>query len=105
MHEQFNVVFASPKGGAAPVDQSSVENFKDDESVRFLNDDKKAQELVRNTLKLSDVKAADYAAVLVVGGHGPMIDLAVDQGFAQLLQDVSGSCLVHVPVYGHADNR
>jgi len=67
LKNDFTIVAASPKGGKAPLDQSSVDNFKDDESVSFLND-AETQKLVNETLKISDVKASDYVAVFVVGG-------------------------------------
>lgn len=67
LKDDYKIVFASPKGGKAPLDQSSVENFKDDQSVAFLQDEE-AKKLYENTVKLSDVKASDYKAVFVVGG-------------------------------------
>ncbi|WWD22509.1 hypothetical protein CI109_107002 [Kwoniella shandongensis] len=85
LESSFKIDSASPKGGAAPIDHNSVEMFKDDESVKFLSDPK-AQELVKNTKKISEVKADDYDAIFVVGGHGPMIDLAQDKDLAKLLE-------------------
>lgn len=71
----YEVVFASPKGGKAPLDPSSVEAFKEDEeSQKFLNN----AELIKqteNTVKLDDVKSSDYVAYFAVGGHGPVFDL------------------------------
>jgi putative intracellular protease/amidase len=93
----FNIDSASTKGGAAPVDQSSVENFKDDESVKFMNSDAEAKKLYTETKKISEVDAKDYAAIFVIGGHGPMIDLAEDKAFAKLVGDVS--CL---SLFAHA---
>ncbi|KII94813.1 hypothetical protein PLICRDRAFT_33628 [Plicaturopsis crispa FD-325 SS-3] len=69
--------FASPAGPNPPVDESSVQAYTDDESVAFLKDET-VQKKLATTLKLSDVKVEDYDAVLYVGGHGPVIDLAVD---------------------------
>jgi putative intracellular protease/amidase len=88
----FTIHAASSKGGAAPIDHSSVENFTDDESVHFNTSDPEAKELVSNTKKISQVKASDYAAVFVVGGHGPMIDLGRESEessleFAHLVED------------------
>ncbi|KAK4684362.1 hypothetical protein P7C73_g5818, partial [Tremellales sp. Uapishka_1] len=83
----FNLVAASPKGGKPPVDENSVKMFTDDESVKFNTTDKEAIAWIENTHKIKDLNAKDYAAVFVVGGHGPLIDLAVDKDFAQLLQD------------------
>jgi putative intracellular protease/amidase len=67
LKDHFKIVSASPKGGKAPVDQTSIEHFKDDESVSFLKDPQ-AQKLVNETLKITDVKASDYVAIFVVGG-------------------------------------
>ncbi|ORY34233.1 class I glutamine amidotransferase-like protein [Naematelia encephala] len=85
--DHFAIDSASPKGGLPPLDHVSVENFKDDESVKFLEKDPAAKKIWSETKKISDVSAADYAAIFVVGGHGPMIDLAVDKDLAKLLQD------------------
>ncbi|GAA5875912.1 hypothetical protein JCM16303_004043 [Sporobolomyces ruberrimus] len=71
----YTVVFASPNGGKAPIDPSSIEAFKEDaESQKFLNDSSIQKEL-ENTIKLEDVKASDYVAYFSVGGHGPVFDL------------------------------
>lgn len=68
--QHADIVVASPKGGEAPLDPSSVEAFKnDDESVKFLNEKK---ELWTKTEKLADFKgrAGEFAAIFYVGGHG-----------------------------------
>ena len=73
-----DITVASPKGGEAPLDPSSVEMFKSDEaSQTFL---KTKESLWKNTHKLSDFagKAKDFDAIFYVGGHGPMFDLAND---------------------------
>jgi hypothetical protein len=65
-----DIVVASPAGGEAPLDPSSVEAFKDDEeSTRFL---KEKSSLWKNTEKLSDFlgKAHEFSAIFYVGGHG-----------------------------------
>ncbi|CAK1363370.1 unnamed protein product [Cercospora beticola] len=81
------IVIASPKGGAAPLDPSSVEMFKsDEESTKFL---KEKEALWKNTQKLSDFvgKANTFDAVFYVGGHGPMFDLATDPVSHQLIKE------------------
>ncbi|KAI5360263.1 putative class I glutamine amidotransferase [Septoria linicola] len=73
-----DIVIASPKGGKAPLDPSSVEGFKEDaEAVKFLNE---KEALWSNTQKLGDFvgKANSFDAIFYVGGHGPMFDLATD---------------------------
>ena len=81
------ITVVSPKGGSAPIDQSSIEAFKEDKSsVNFLNNKKSVYE---QTGKLSDVagKAAEFDALFVPGGHGPMFDLAVDTTLQKLIAD------------------
>jgi hypothetical protein len=68
--DHVQVVVASPNGGAAPLDPSSVEAFKGDASAtKFLNT---KEALWKNTHKLSDFlgHANDYEAIFFVGGHG-----------------------------------
>ncbi|MCJ1371438.1 hypothetical protein MMC20_002654 [Loxospora ochrophaea] len=71
-----DITVASPAGGEAPLDPASVEMFKSDtSSVDFLNS---KQALWKNTEKLEDFvgRAGEFAALIYVGGHGPMFDLA-----------------------------
>ncbi|BGP36449.1 hypothetical protein JCM10450v2_000349 [Rhodotorula kratochvilovae] len=83
----YKVEFASPKGGKAPLDPSSVEAFKEDkESVEFLNN-AETKHAVENTKKLSDVKVSDYAAYFAAGGHGPIFDLTTDADNIRLIQE------------------
>ncbi|KAI0663258.1 class I glutamine amidotransferase-like protein [Cubamyces menziesii] len=81
---KYDIDFAAPKGANPPVDESSVQNFKDD--VKFLEDATVKQKLA-NAKKLSEVKASDYDAIFYVGGHGPVIDLAVDPVNIQLASE------------------
>ncbi|CAL1701057.1 unnamed protein product [Somion occarium] len=78
--------FAAPKGPNPPVDQYSVQTFKDDESVRFLSDETVKNKFA-NAKKLSEVNSADYDAIFYIGGHGPVIDLASDPVNAKLASD------------------
>eukprot|EP01117_Protostelium_nocturnum_P005264 TRINITY_DN1917_c0_g1_i1.p1 TRINITY_DN1917_c0_g1~~TRINITY_DN1917_c0_g1_i1.p1 ORF type:complete len:229 (-),score=59.13 TRINITY_DN1917_c0_g1_i1:76-762(-) len=83
----YTVDFASPKGGKAPLDPSSVEQFANDEGCKQFLADPVAQKGVNNTLKLEDVKEGDYLAIFYVGGHGPVFDLARDSVSKKLIQD------------------
>jgi len=97
------VVIASPKGGEAPLDPSSVEMSKDDaESQEFL---KTQSALWKNTTKLSEFKgkANEFAAIFYVGGHGPMFDLANDETSHDIIREFweSGkvvSAVCHGPI-------
>ncbi len=75
LKDKYEMIFASPLGGAAPVDKSSVESFKEDkECVEFLEQGKP---LYENTQKLGDFlgHSNDYVALFIPGGHGPVFDL------------------------------
>ncbi|PAV20903.1 class I glutamine amidotransferase [Pyrrhoderma noxium] len=77
LSKEFEIDFASPNGPNPPIDQGSVELFKDDESVAFLGDDV-VKEKLSSAKRLADVQESDYDAIFYVGGHGPVLDLAVD---------------------------
>jgi putative intracellular protease/amidase len=64
-----DITVASPLGGEAPLDPSSVAMFKDDISVNF---HKKKSALWKNTQKLSSFKGrmGEFDAIFYVGGHG-----------------------------------
>ncbi|KAJ5475528.1 hypothetical protein N7539_007815 [Penicillium diatomitis] len=100
LHEKVSLTIASPKGGEAPLDPSSVEMFKSDEtSTKFLAEQKA---LWTKTEKLSDVlaRADEFDAIFYVGGHGPnmrllspfgsespaMFDLTTDSTSLSLIQ-------------------
>ncbi|KAK4701627.1 hypothetical protein P7C70_g4602, partial [Phenoliferia sp. Uapishka_3] len=102
----YEIDFASPAGGVAPLDPGSVTAFKDDaDCIKFLAD-AEAQEGVKTTKKLSEIKGDGYAAVFYVGGHGPCFDLAVDPVSIALSEKTfaSGrplSAVCHGPVAWH----
>ncbi|KAE9410432.1 ThiJ/PfpI [Gymnopus androsaceus JB14] len=82
----FKVDFASPKGANPPVDEGSVKNCTDKESVEFLKDETVKAKFA-SAKKLSDVDAKDYDAILYIGGWGPVIDLATDPVNIKLASD------------------
>jgi putative intracellular protease/amidase len=61
---------ASPKGGLAPFDGFDLQ---DQANLDFWTNPAHRNKL-GNTLKLADVDPSNYAAILLVGGHGPMWD-------------------------------
>ncbi|KAI9203402.1 class I glutamine amidotransferase-like protein [Polychytrium aggregatum] len=82
------ITWASPKGGATPMDPGSADAFKaDPECAKFLVDPV-AQAAVNNTVQLSTINVADYDAVVVPGGHGPVFDLAYDAESARIISGV-----------------
>jgi len=80
----FHVDFASPNGPYPPVNQGSVEMFKDDESVKFLQDPDVTNKF-SNCEALSDVNPSEYDVVFYPGGHGPVIDLSKDPKNAEIV--------------------
>jgi len=112
LSSQCSIIVASPKGGEAPLDPSSVEAFNNDAvSSKFL---KHSETLWKNTHKLSEFegKAKEFEAIFFVGGHGPMFDLATDATSHKIIGEfydagkiVSAVChgpaaLAHVKVSG-----
>ncbi|RAH49277.1 type 1 glutamine amidotransferase domain-containing protein [Aspergillus brunneoviolaceus CBS 621.78] len=91
LHEKAELVIASPKGGKAPLDPSSVKMFESDpSSTKFL---KEQEALWTNTVKLSDVasKVSEFDAIFYVGGHGPMYDLHSDKTSLALIQEFAAA--------------
>jgi putative intracellular protease/amidase len=75
LSQQCKIVVASPLGGEAPLDPSSVEAFKNDAiSSKFM---KHSEALWKNTHKLSEFsgKAKEFEAIFFVGGHGRTLPL------------------------------
>ena len=60
---------------------------EDQVCVDFLNNETIKTKLA-NAKKLREVQAKDYEAILYVGGHGPVIDLAQDPVNAKLVSEV-----------------
>ncbi|WP_086476736.1 type 1 glutamine amidotransferase domain-containing protein [Arenibacter amylolyticus] len=80
------ITLATPKGGPAPIDPSSdTPDARTEDTERFKKDPE-AQEKIKNTHKLADIKASDYDAVFYPGGHGPLWDLATDSTSVQLIE-------------------
>lgn len=82
------ITLASPKGGQPPIDPKSHDPGDQTESIVRFNQDKQAQQALANTVKLADVKAADYEAVFYPGGHGPLWDLAEDADSIELIENM-----------------
>ncbi|MCJ1230758.1 hypothetical protein MMC12_007432 [Toensbergia leucococca] len=98
-----HITVASPAGGEAPLDPSSVEMFKSDKASTDFLDSKQA--LWQKTEKLSDFigRAKEFDAIFYVGGHGPMFDLATDPTSLRLIQEFdSANRIVSAVCHGPA---
>lgn len=81
-----DIVLASPAGGQPPFDpKSELPDFQTEQTHRF-NADPLAQQRLANTVKLADVKAADFDTVFYPGGHGPLWDLAESHDSIALIE-------------------
>jgi putative intracellular protease/amidase len=84
----FEVVFASPKGGEAPIDLLSMKSpFTTQWTERFLNDPV-ALFAAKNTRKLRSIDYSGFDAVFFPGGYGLLWDLASDSYVIKLIRDV-----------------
>ena len=79
------ITIASPKGGQPPIDPSSdTPENQTPATIRF-KADKKLQNILGQTMMLSDVSSDDYDAIFYPGGHGPLWDLTNDADSIKLL--------------------
>ncbi len=80
------LTLASPKGGQAPMDPTSdLPDYQTDFTDRFKSD-ANAQNILANTVKLSEVNESDFDAVMYPGGHGPLWDLTDDKNSIALIE-------------------
>lgn len=80
----WQIDVASPAGGAVQADKYDA---KEVFNARLL-EDAQAQRQLQQTLATAKARAADYAAVYVIGGKGAMFDLADDKALAGLIAAV-----------------
>jgi putative intracellular protease/amidase len=80
------VTIASPLGGQPPIDPTSADPNSATEDTKRFDDDSALQEKLGKTVKLADIKEADYDAVFYPGGHGPLWDLVSDKNSISLIE-------------------
>ncbi len=74
----IDVVMASPKGGAAPIDPFSYDDTFTTDNTRRFEDDPAAQRALANTAKLNEINYRDFVSAFFPGGYGQLWDLASD---------------------------
>jgi putative intracellular protease/amidase len=77
------VTVATPGGVVPTVDKGSLDG-RFDEAVATLED-------LRSPADLTSMNAADFDAIYLPGGHGPMADLAFDRTLGTVLADFADS--------------
>lgn len=105
----YEVDFASPMGGAVPVEAKSdprnMNSMNADDAITrgFLSDQVTVDKLA-STKKLSEVQAKDYAAIVVAGGMAAMYDLPTNADLKRVIRDFWEQnkviSAIHYGVYG-----
>ncbi|MFZ4543699.1 MAG: type 1 glutamine amidotransferase domain-containing protein [Saprospiraceae bacterium] len=80
------ITIASPKGGRPPVDPSSDTPENQTPATIRYKADKKLQDIMGKTEKLSSMSSDDYDAIFYPGGHGPLWDLTKSAASINLLE-------------------
>lgn len=83
-HAGLDYDIASPKGGLAPFDGFDL---TDQANLGFWTSPQHRNKL-GNTLRLATVDPANYAAILLVGGHGPMWDFVDNPELGALVRTI-----------------
>ena len=81
------VTVTSPKGGHPPIDPRSDDPDNQTDTMLRFKKDPATQKVLANSVKLADVKAADYDTIFYAGGHGPMWDLTNDKNSIALIEE------------------
>ena len=87
----IQLTLASPKGGQPPVDPKSDLPENQTSAMSRFKQDETARAALAHTVKLEDMKSADFDTVFYVGGHGPMWDLAESAVSIALLESFYNS--------------
>lgn len=85
------VKLASPKGGRIPVDPKSQSIIVATRSVKRFLKDSEAMDFLSHSILPQDVKADDFDAVFIPGGHGAMWDLTGNGMVKQLVEDFNSA--------------
>ena len=94
------VVIASPRGVAPQIDPGSLsaEVVGDADRVeQFRAYLKKIGALLSTPQDLRTVEPRDFDAVVMPGGHGPMVDLATDEQLGQILTAADDAGIIIAP--------
>ncbi|QBD81032.1 type 1 glutamine amidotransferase domain-containing protein [Ktedonosporobacter rubrisoli] len=79
----FEINVASPRGGSVPIDPRSQPQPTEVAQKATAQ----ALQALEKTQALSEVKASDFDAIFLPGGHGTMFDLPQNSALQQLLSD------------------
>jgi len=77
----FKITVASIQGGAVPIDPRSLPDQK--QQVEW----QKSMDALEHSVPITDVKASEYDAVFMPGGHGTMFDFPNSEPLKNILDD------------------
>jgi putative intracellular protease/amidase len=97
-----NITLASPLGGKPPIDERSQDSSAQTDDTKRFKEDDAAQEVLANTVKLSEINSNEFDAIFYPGGHGPLWDLAESSDSIKLIEDFNAagkpiSAVCHAP--------
>ncbi len=81
----FEITIASPRGGSVPIDPRSEPKPEEVEQTA------QARSVLRQTQTLSEVRATNFDAIFLPGGHGTMFDLPENTTLQHLLGDFANA--------------
>lgn len=82
----FELTIASPNGGPVPLDPKSESIIMATQRTKRFLKDEEAMNFLSHSIVLQEVKAEDFDAVFLPGGHGPMWDIADNTTVKKLLE-------------------
>jgi putative intracellular protease/amidase len=82
----FELTIASPGGGPVPLDPKSESIIMATQRTKRFLKDEEAMNFLADSIPLEKIKADDFDAVFLPGGHGPMWDIADNKTVKQLLE-------------------
>jgi putative intracellular protease/amidase len=100
------LTLASPKGGQPPIDPKSDLKENQTPAMERFKQDQAAQRALSQTVRLADMRAADFDSIFYVGGHGPMWDLVDNTDSIALIESFYNSgkpvaAVCHSPAVFH----
>lgn len=82
----LDIVFISPKGGKAPMDEKS-RDLEDAKNKQFV-ETPETMRLLENTQNASDIDAKEFRAIVFTGGHGTMWDFPDDKNLQNIASTI-----------------
>jgi len=99
--KNITVTFASPRGGAAPIDPRTMRESEHDETVQNILRDRAVMTRFHDTLKLEDINPEEYCLMVFPGCHGAMFDLPKVPVLSRIAQQIYENNNGYIGALGH----